>query len=124
MKLERLYHNMIDAANKAQEASNDYVARETWLKERVRQECARKGLTDPNAAEYKTIEDDYLDNDKSLKKAFGRWDFWQREQRRRGDLVRTHIAYCQFYGQVPYNMRPPSSIDTYEGIPQQRTSGA
>lgn len=121
MKLEDLYHSMIEAANKAKEASDEYVARETKVKELVRESCRRKGITNPDSPGYRTVEDDYLDNDKLMKKAFGRWDFWQREQRRRSDLVRTHIAYCQFYGKLPYNMRPQSSLDAHDsGIPHQR----
>lgn len=111
MKLDDLYQRVMEAANKAQEASNDYVKRETLLKARVAEICAGKGIDDPDSAEYKTIEDDYLDNDKTMNKAFGRWYFWQREQMRRSDLVRTHIAYCQFYGKLPVSARPAAAMD-------------
>lgn len=114
MKLDDLYNRVMEAANKAQSASDEYVRREEQLKVYIERVCEQKGITDPTSAEYKTIEDDYKDNDKTLNKAFGRWYFWQREQMRRSDLVRTHIAYCQFYGKMPASLRPRGAFDAID----------
>lgn len=106
--VDELYQGVIEAANKASAASRDYVQRESELEALIEQVCDQKGFR-PKTTQYRVIEDDYKDNDKLLQKALGRWYFWQREQLRRSDLLRTHIAYCQFYGKVPYAQRPAAA---------------
>lgn len=84
MKVNDVYKEMIDAANKARDAKLKFGE---WNKVLV-----DNGKTD--------IE---RDNDLHLKRYLSQYHFWRREQIRLGELIQTHCMYVALESNIRFN---------------------
>lgn len=95
MNIHEVYQEMIEAANKATEASKQYRKREAWLKgyalEQIEAKQVILSVNNPDA-EQEHI-DRVKDLDKELDKRFSRYNFWRNEQIRNGELLKAHESY-------------------------------